>query len=62
MTQHGEVLGTQQVAHLLRTDRKGVRRLVDRGALTPTAKLPGKTGAFVFDRADVEALAVERAR
>lgn len=53
---------TKQVAEALRTDRKGVRRLVERGTLTPVQKLPGTTGAYLFDRAAVEALAAERAK
>lgn len=55
-------LTTKQAAEVLRTDRKGVRRLIERGALVPVQKLPGLTGAYLFDRADVEALAAERSR
>lgn len=53
---------TKQAAEALHTDRKGVRRLVERGALVPVLKLPGLTGAYLFARADVEALAAERAK
>lgn len=54
-------LTTAEVARRLGTDRKGVRRLIAAGALDPV-KLPGKTGAYLFDPSAVDALAVERAR
>ncbi|MEV7972853.1 helix-turn-helix domain-containing protein [Cellulomonas sp. NPDC089187] len=56
------MLTTAEVCTRLGTDRKTVRRLVDRGSLTPAFKLPGVTGAYLFDRAEVEALAAERTR
>lgn len=52
---------TAEVARRLGTDRKGVRRLMASGVLVPVQKLPGRTGAYVFDRDAVEALATERA-
>jgi len=56
-----DTLTTAEVAERLRTDRKGVRRLIAAGALTPAKKLPGKTGAYLFHPAEVDALALERA-
>lgn len=56
-----EQFTTHEVASQLSVDRSTVRRLVDRGVLTPTMKLPGKTGAYLFDRSDVEALKETRA-
>jgi len=41
--------------------RKRVRLLMSRGVLTPVQKLPGKTGAYLFDRDAVETLATKRA-
>ena len=38
-----------------------VTRLVKAGRLVPATKLPGLRGAYLFERADVEALAAERA-
>ena len=52
-----DTLTTAQVAERLGRDPRHVLRLVDRGALEPTAKLPGKTGAYLFDLADVDQLA-----
>lgn len=57
-----DTITTAQTAARLRTDRKGVRRLMSRGDLVPAMKLPGATGAYLFAAADVEALAEERAR
>jgi len=37
-----------------------VNRLALAGVLRPVMKLPGKTGAYLFAREDVEALAVKR--
>lgn len=56
-----DAITTAEVAALLDVDRRTVHRMVAAGALTPTLKLPGLTGALLFDRADVEAFAAERA-
>lgn len=37
-----------------------VTRFVAEGKLTPTRKLPGKSGAYLFQRRDVERLAQKR--
>lgn len=55
-----DTLTTAQVAARLGSHPRHVLRLVDRGALEPTAKLPGKTGAYLFDAADVALIAKER--
>lgn len=52
---------TLEVARTLGLHVRSVHRLVDNGVLTPTQKLPGKTGAYLFDREAVERLAAERA-
>lgn len=56
-----DAITTAEVAALLGVDRRTVHRMVAAGTLSPTLKLPGRTGALLFARADVEALAVERA-
>jgi hypothetical protein len=43
------------------TDPSTISRWVQLGKLKPARKLPGKNGPFLFHRADVEALAAERA-
>lgn len=54
-------LTTAEVARLLGVDRSAVVRMVERGELTPSRKLPGRTGAYLFPAGDVRALAEERA-
>lgn len=39
----------------------GISKIVRSGKLTPAVRLPGIRGAMLFHRADVEALAAERA-
>ena len=48
---------TAEVADALQVHRKTVLRYVAARRLTPIQKLPGTTGAFLFRRQDVEALA-----
>lgn len=50
-----EQLTTAEVAAELRVTPQAVSLMVKRGALTPARKLPGLRGAFLFDRASVEA-------
>jgi hypothetical protein len=63
-------MGTEAVAELVTTAEampilkvtqpSSVIRLVKSGKLTPVHKLPGRTGAYVFARADIELLAAQR--
>lgn len=46
---------------MLSLSPRWIARLVERGDLTPAHKLPGPTGAYLFELADVEALKAERA-
>ena len=48
-------MSTAQAAEYLKVSPRTVRRLVDRGVLEPRAKLPGRTGSYVFDEAVVMA-------
>lgn len=43
------------------TDPSTISRYVALGKLTPSRKLPGRNGAFLFWRADVQRLAAELA-
>ena len=52
---------SDEAATLLDVDRRSVVRFVVRGELTPALKLPGRTGAYLFERADVEQLRAQRA-
>jgi len=51
---------TATVAVRLGLDRRKVVRMVQSGELKPVQKLPGETGAYLFDPADVDALAAQR--
>jgi len=50
-----ELLGTSEVARLLRKDVRTVHRMIRRGEI-PAQKLPGRTAAYIIRRTDVEAL------
>lgn len=52
-----DLLSTAEVADLRRVHVRTVHRWVATGRLTPALKLPGGTGAYLFNRSDVEALA-----
>lgn len=52
---------TQEAATLLGVDRSGITRRVQAGRLAPAMKLAGRTGAYLFERADIEALAASEA-
>lgn len=56
-----QLLPTKQVAELLRVDVRTVHRMAEDGRLPPALKLPGTTGAWLFERADVERIADQRA-
>lgn len=49
-----------EAAAILEVNRKTVLRRVAAGILRPTQKLPGETGAYLFDRADIERHAEQR--
>lgn len=55
-TKPDDLIGTSEVCALRNVHRSTVKRWVDSGKLTPAVTLPGKTGAMLFRRADVEAL------
>lgn len=53
-TQH--LIGAKEAAAIARLDVRQIHRRVERGELKPALKLPGATGAYLFNRADVAAL------
>ena len=57
----GDLLTTAQVAELTGLSVATVNRRADRGEIPVAAKAPGKRGARLFRREDVESLASERA-
>ena len=54
---HMDNLTSAQVAERLGVSVKTVHRMVLAEDLRPAAKLPGRTGAYLFDPADIETLA-----
>lgn len=58
-----DVLPTSEAARILGLDVRTVHRMIKRGTL-PAHKLPGRTGSYVINRTDVEAIlaAAEPAR
>lgn len=56
-----ELLTSTQAGAMLGKSARTVQRMVDAGTLTPAQKLPGPNGAYLFLRADVEALTDEAA-
>lgn len=54
--QHTTPMTTSEVAAAFGVDRSIVVRRVQAGHLTPVQKLPGLRGAYLFDRASIQAL------
>ena len=54
-------LGVAEVAAILHKDRRQIIRMIRRGELAAT-KMPGHTGAYLIERAEVEALRDDRER
>jgi len=54
------VVTPTQAARLLGVGRTTVHRLISDGDLNPVGKGDGPLGAYMLDRADVEALAAQR--
>ena len=52
-----DLVATIEAAEILGKHVRTVHRLVADGLLVPATKVPGKTGAYMFRRSDVEALA-----
>ena len=52
-------IGAKEVAKILGIDRRQILRMVKAGKLPTLTKLDGDTGAYLFNRSDIEALANE---
>lgn len=56
-----EITTREALTILGMADPSSISRFVAERKLKPSRKLPGKTGAYLFRRRDIEALATERA-
>lgn len=54
-------LTTAQACEILGIDRATLTRWVEKETIRPSFKFPGRTGGFLFRRADIQALAEHRA-
>ena len=54
------LIGVQEAARIVRVSTRTIKRLALNGDLPHVHKLDGITGAYLFDRADVEAYAATR--
>lgn len=56
------LIGADEAAHLLKKSRATIQRRARAGELPVAHRGPGRTGAYLFDREAVEALAKEHAK
>ncbi|KAB2583974.1 hypothetical protein BS297_17665 [Rhodococcus erythropolis] len=56
-----DLIGSTESCRLLRVDKSTLTRWAKTGVLNPATKLPGRNGALLFERTDVEKLAAARA-
>ncbi|MHB9004441.1 MAG: helix-turn-helix domain-containing protein [Coriobacteriia bacterium] len=61
MSKPPQPMTTTEVAALLGKQPRTIQRQADAGLLPTIAKLPGKTGAWLFDRDAIASLSAERA-
>lgn len=55
------LIGAAEAARLLKCSRATVQRRALAGTLPIAHRGPGRTGAYLFDRAEIQAVAAERA-
>lgn len=49
-----DLIGTAQAAEVIGVDRSTLSHWIAKGRISPVQKLPGKTGALLFARSEVE--------
>jgi len=53
---HTDLIGSRESCRILQIDKSTLSRKVADGSIKPASKMPGRNGAYVFHRRDVEAL------
>ena len=53
------LIGTREAAEILGVPRTTLASRLAAGAIAPAIKLPGRTGAFLFDRSYIEQIAAD---
>lgn len=56
-----DLIGSTEACRILNVDKATLSRWATTGILNSAHKLPGRNGAYLFHRADIETLAAERA-
>lgn len=59
-TNPSSFIGSTEACRLLDVDKSTLTRWVADGTITPAHKNPGRNGAFLFARSDIEALNEQR--
>lgn len=52
-----QLIGAAEAALILGVERSTMNRRLQRGDIVPLTKIDGPRGSYIFDRADIEALA-----
>jgi excisionase family DNA binding protein len=60
MTEDSTLIGTAEATEMLGVSKDTLIRMVARGTLKAAHKMSGTSGAYLFERADVEQLAREK--
>jgi excisionase family DNA binding protein len=60
MPKPSALVGSAEACQILNVHAATLLRWIDSDKLIPVHKLPGKNGAYLFNRTDIESLAAER--
>jgi excisionase family DNA binding protein len=60
MSQLAQTITTEEVARMLNVSKTTVKRAAASGRIPTVDKINSRTGAYLFDRATIEALVAER--
>jgi predicted DNA-binding transcriptional regulator AlpA len=58
MLEHmAKLIGSAEAAQILGIHRSVLNKRIRSGGVIPSQKLPGSTGAYLFERSDIESIA-----